>query len=107
MMWLWATQQEEGFKKLKEEICSNRVLAHYDVNTKMKVSADASAYGVGAVLLQSQDKATWQMVAFISRSLNETESRYVQIEKEALAFMYPCEKFSDCVRQAHSTQNRS
>ena len=96
-MWLWTEQHEEALKKLKEEICSHRVLAHYNVHAKTKISADASAYGLGAVLLQSQDGVTWQPVAFASRSLNETELRYAQIEKEALALVYACEKFSEYV----------
>ena len=52
---------------------------------------------MGAVLLQSKDNTTWQPVAFASRALSETESRYAQIEKEALALVYACENFSDYV----------
>ena len=33
--------------KLKEEISSPRVLALYDTEAKTKVSADASAHGIG------------------------------------------------------------
>ena len=79
---LWAAQHDEALNKLKAEICSHRVLAHYDVQAKTKISADASSYGVGAVL-QSKDDTTWQPVAFTFRALSETESRYAQIEKEA------------------------
>ena len=96
-VWLWTAQHDEALNKLKEEICSHRVLAHYNVQAKTKISADASSYGVGAVLLQSKDDITWQPVAFTSRALSETESRYAQIEKEALALVYACEKFSDYV----------
>ena len=58
-MWLWTDQHEDAMQKLKDEICSQRVLAHYDVNAKTKINANASAYGLGAVLLQSQDGVTW------------------------------------------------
>jgi len=95
--WLWTSNHEEAFCKLKEEISSPRVLAHYDINAKTKISADASAYGLGAVLLQCQDNHKWKPVAFSSCSLNETETQYAQIEKEALALVWSCEKFSDYV----------
>ena len=52
------------------------------------IPVDASSKGLGAVLLQNQ-----QPVAFASRALTETQSRYAQIEREMLAVLYGCEKF--------------
>ena len=37
------------------------------------------------------------MVAYASRSLTETEQRYVQIKKEALATTWTCEKFANTI----------
>lgn len=85
--WLWTPKHDEALNKLKQEISSHRVLAHYNIQANMKISADTSSYGLGAVLLRSTDETTWQPVAFTSRALSETELRYAQIEKEALA---PC-----------------
>ena len=65
-----------------------------------KVSADASAYGLGAVLLQKID-SHWKPVAYASHSMSETQRRYAQIEKEALAATWACEKFSDFVLGKH------
>ena len=83
-VWLWGADQENAFLKIKEELSSNRILAWYDPNAETKISADASAYGLRAVLLQKH-KGQWKPVVYTSRFLTETESRYAQIEKEALA----------------------
>ena len=95
-LWTWTTAQEEAFTKLKREISSPRVLALYDADAKTKVSADALAYGIGAVLMQQQ-QGTWQPVAFASWKLNEAETCYAQIEKEALALTWALEKFAEYV----------
>ena len=70
------------------------MLAHYSPEKETKVSADASSYGLGGVLLQKDGK-DWRPVFYASRSLTETEQRYAQVEKEALAVTWCCEKFSE------------
>ena len=95
--WLWTSAHEEAFRKIKEEVSSPRVLTHYALDKDTKISADASLYGLGAVLLQLHKDDGWRPVAFTSRALTETEARYAQIEKEALALTWACEKFSDYI----------
>ena len=91
--WIWVPSQEQAFTEVKEELSKATILALFDVQKESKIWADASAYGLGAVLLQRTD-SDWKPVAYASRSLSETKCRYAQIEKEALAITWACEKFS-------------
>ena len=95
--WLWGPAQDEAFHKVKMELTRPTVLALYDPQAATKICADASAYGLGAVLLQQHSNSDWKPVAYASRALSDTERRYSQIEKEALALALACEKFANYV----------
>ena len=94
--WLWGPAQDEAFEAVKAELAHPTTLALYDQDAPTKITADASAYGLGAVLLQHHEE-TWKPVAYASKSMTETERRYSQIEKEALALVWACDKFEDYV----------
>ena len=95
-LWTWDNTQDQAFKRIKEEITKPTVWALYDVKADMKISADASSYGLGVVLLQKNDQS-WQPVTYASRTMTSTECRYAQVEKEALALTWACEKFANYV----------
>ena len=92
--WLWGPDHDTAFAKIKQELTKPTVLALYQPGGETKVAADASSFGLGAVLLQRMAN-NWRPVAYASRALSETERRYAQIEKEALAVTWACTKFSD------------
>ena len=94
--WTWGSSQELAFSQVKAELAKPTVLTLYNPRAPTKVSADASSYGLGAVLLQ-QVGDEWKPVAYASRSMSETERRYAQIEKEALTVTWACDKFSDYI----------
>ena len=94
-MWVWGEPQQKAFQQLKRQLSSTPVLALYHPDRLTTVSADSSSFGLGAVITQKQPDATWRPVAYCSRSLSNTEQKYAQIEKEALALTFGCERFSD------------
>ena len=100
-MWMWDSAQEIAFERLKEELIKPTVLAIYNPEAPTKISADASAYGIGAVLMQQSKQNEFKPISYASRSLSEVERRYAQIEKEALAVTRACEKFATYILGKH------
>lgn len=94
--WEWTAEHDQVFKGLKDIVSSKPVLQFYDSSKPTKIAADASQRGLGAVLLQLHEQG-WLPVAYASRAITETESRYASIEKESLALTFACERFHQYV----------
>ena len=90
--WHWHDAHDAAFSKLKQALTNPPVLQFFDTSKPVVISADASQHGLGAVCLQQG-----RPVAFASRALTPTESRYAQIEKEMLALVFAAKKFHDFI----------
>ena len=67
---------------------------HYDPSLPLKFAANASAYGVGAVISHVMPNGDERPIAFSSRTLQASEN-YAQIEKEVLALIFGIRKFHE------------
>jgi len=83
--WEWMERQEEAFRELKERFTKEPVLAALDLDKKMRMEVDASDYATGEVLSMEYEDGKWRPVAYLSKSLNETERNYKIHDKEMLA----------------------
>ena len=93
--WVWGEAQQTSFEEVKHILTSTPVLALFNPRAETVLSADASSYGLDAVLMQKQLQRELKPIAYISRSMTITEQRYAQLEKESLAFTWACERFVD------------
>ena len=87
----WDEMANASFQKIKDLIAkmAAQPLRYYDQTKPMTVQADASQRGLGTCLLQEG-----QPIAFASKSLTDTETRYANIEREFLAIVFACQWFN-------------
>ena len=98
----WLEIHQKSFDRLIECLTKTPVLAFADFSKPFEVETDASSSGLGAVLYQriSGEK---RVVAYASRSLGPSESKYPAHKLECLALKWAvCEKFRDYLYGAPS-----
>ena len=90
----WDEIANTSFQKIKDLIAKSatKPLRYYDQRKPVTVQADASQRGLGACLLQDG-----QPIAYASKSLTDTETRYANIERELLAIVFTCQRFNTYV----------
>ena len=85
--WNWTEKQEEAFRELKEQFTKEPVLVALDLDKKMRMEVNALDYAMGGVLSMECKDGLWRPVAFLSKSLNETERNYEIHNKEMLTII--------------------
>jgi hypothetical protein len=66
------------------------ILWHFDPALKIRIETDASGFAVAAILSQlfrEHEHARWHPIAFFSKKLSDTESRYKTHDSELLAII--------------------
>ena len=86
----WDENTNTCFQKIKSQLQKAllRPLRYYDQSKLVTLQCDASLKGLGACVIQDG-----QPIAFVSKSLMDTETCYANIERELLAIICGCEKF--------------
>ena len=91
--WSWTAMCEQAFHAVKQQLTSATVLTHYNPDLELRMAADASPYGVGAVLTHIMPDGAERPIAYASRTLTQSERNYAQLEREALALIFGVKKF--------------
>ena len=85
---LWTSECEEAFQKLKQSLATAPVLTHYRPELPTRLETDASDNVVAAILSQqSPEDGLWHPVAYLSRSMTPAEQNYEIHDKELLAII--------------------
>jgi hypothetical protein len=96
----WTPEAIAAFDNIKNEINNCPVLSFIDELAPVFLHTDASDYGIGGYLFQLVDEKE-QPIAFMSKALNERESRWSTPEKECFAIFYSLVKFEYLLRDIH------
>nr|CDJ81316.1 RNA-directed DNA polymerase (reverse transcriptase) and Integrase domain containing protein [Haemonchus contortus] len=99
----WSPECQSCFDRIKKTLKSDLLLAHYEPTLPLIVAADASNYGIGAVLSQKFPDGREKAVYHASRALTPAQKKYSQIEKEALAIIFAVQKFHRFIHGRHFT----
>ena len=93
VQFLWSEQHDKAFDEVIKLVANHE---------EVTIPGVASERGLGAILLQNGQSA-----AFASRTLSKVEQRYAQIEKECLAIVFGCQKFSQYIIRRESVTIKS
>ena len=90
----WGSEERAAFEKMKDSISSDNTMIFFNQNKPIVVRAEASYHdGLSAGLFQDIGKGL-QPLHFISRTMTNTEIRYSQTEKDALAIRWAKNRLS-------------
>ena len=84
----WHPEHQTAFDMLKNLIKEDNTLAYFDHTQPTYIEVDASQNALGTALIQNN-----KVIAYASKSLTKTESRYANIERELLACVFGAERF--------------
>ena len=89
----WGPEEEAAFNKLKDSITNEKTMIYFNPKRPIVVRVEASYHdGLSAGLFQNRGSGL-QPVHYISRTMTDTEKRYSQTEKDALAVRWAKNRF--------------
>lgn len=86
--WFWDEIHQRCFEEVRQLVSEQSCLKYYNPKAEVTLEVDASMKGLGAAIIQNG-----KIVAFASKTLTETQSRYSNIEREMLAIVFGIQRF--------------
>ncbi|XP_065086709.1 uncharacterized protein LOC135708531 [Ochlerotatus camptorhynchus] len=91
----WSAEEEHEFRAFKDDALKMiKTLGYFNTSDRTELFVDASAIGLGAVLVQFNDHKIPRIIACASKALTAVEQRYPQTHREALAVVWGVERFA-------------
>ena len=84
----WNDKHEAAFNALVDAVCTAPVLCQPRFEDQFTINCDASAYAIGAILQQGDEKGKLHPIAFLSRTLDATQWNWDIYNKELFAIVH-------------------
>ena len=93
----WKNEHQETFETLLKAFKKDVSLRYFDPHQKIFITTDAHKSGLAATLLQGESKETSKPVAYASRRTTPPESRYPQMDLEAMGVDFGLRRFRNYI----------
>ena len=87
MPFTWTTECEQAFQDLKNWVCEDPILCHFDPTKQYFVETDSSDYVNVGVLSQMGDDGLLHLVAYFLRRIAPAKCHYKIYDKELLTII--------------------
>ncbi|XP_066957632.1 uncharacterized protein [Macrobrachium rosenbergii] len=91
---VWSSETQNAFEKLKQVLVCFPILRAPDFDVPFALATDASDLGVGAVLFQADEQGVSHPVAIFSKKLTSAQRKYSTVEKETPSLILAINHFS-------------
>ncbi|XP_015970564.1 uncharacterized protein LOC107494047 [Arachis duranensis] len=88
----WKTEHEEAFDNIKQYLTNPHIMTPPRHGAPLKLYVSASEVTIGGMLAQEDENGNERVIYYLSRVLNDVESRYSPIEKLCLTLYFSCLK---------------
>src|SRR5438445_7640094 len=78
----WDAPQQRAFDQLKRAFTTAPILTHPDPSLPFRVETDASAFAIGAALVQKSQDNIWRPCAYLLKSLAGAKRNWSVYDKE-------------------------
>ena len=93
MLFVWTTECKQAFQELKNWVCENLILCHFDLNKQCFIETDFSNYVNAGVLSQISEDGLLHPVAYFLKKIAPAECHYEIYDKEFLSIIWCFEEW--------------
>ncbi|KAK2375089.1 hypothetical protein QL285_076003 [Trifolium repens] len=94
----WGVDEQKAFDEIKEYLSKPPTLMPPIRNKCMKLYISASDSTIGSILAQEDENGIEKAIYYLSRVLNDAETRYTLIEKLCLCLYFSCVKLKHYIK---------